>query len=133
LKKSTEKEVVFNALGFSDVQLAEDGQTLGWAVNVENCCTSYSIPFSIVLYRSGRILHSFESEQMVWGWMFVQGGERVAIAFGATHGPEVGDYRLYDVKSGGLISEAWGDEDTQAVKPDAPGWAKNLQDRVNSK
>ena len=37
--------------------------------------------------------------------MFVQGGEQVALVFGPTHGPEVGDYRLYDVKTGKLLSE----------------------------
>ncbi len=132
LKASTEKETVFNAVGFSGVQLAEDRQTLGWTINVENCCTSYSIPTSVVVFRHKQLLHTFDQGQMVWSWMFVQGGEQVAVVFGPTHGPEVGDYRLYGVKTGKLISEIWGDEDTQTLKPNAPEWAKRLQDHLHN-
>ena len=92
LKKSTERENVFNTVGFSDVQLADDEKTLGWALNVENCCTSYPIPLTVVVFRTGKVLHSFE-ERMVWKWMFLQGSKQLAIVWGTTHGPEVGDYR----------------------------------------
>ena len=44
---------------------------------------------------------------------------------------EVGDYRLYDVRTGRLISEVIGDEDTQSLKPDAPEWAQLLQERLH--
>jgi hypothetical protein len=128
LKKSTDKERVFNAVGFSQVQLADDEKTLGWAVQVENCCTSYSVPLSVVVFRSGQVLHSFE-ERMVWNWMFLPGGKQLAIVWGATHGPEVGDYRLYDIASGKILSEVWGDEKIQALKDDAPNWAKQLQEK----
>ena len=133
LKASTEKDAVFNAVGFSGVQLAEDRQTLGWTINVENCCTSDSIPLSLVIFRHNDVFRTFDLGQMVWSWMFVQGGERVAVVTGPTHGPEVGDYRLYDVKTGKLISEIWGEEETQALKPDAPKWAKLLQDHLHSR
>ena len=69
---------------------------------------------------------------MVWSWMFVEGGKQVAVVFGPTHGPEVGDYQLYDVKTGKLVSEVWGDAETQSLKTDAPDWAKRLQDRLNN-
>jgi len=132
LKPSTDKEVVFNAVGFSDVELAQDRQTLGWTINVENCCTSYSIPLSVVVFRQKQVLHTFDQGQMVWSWMFVEGGKQVAVVFGPTHGPEVGDYQLYDVKTGKLVSEVWGDAETQSLKTDAPDWAKRLQDRLNN-
>lgn len=128
LKSSTGSETIFNAVGFSGVQLAADGQTLGWTINVENCCTSYSIPFRVVVFRHKRVLHTFEQGQMVWDWMFLQGGERVAVVFGPTHGTAIGDYRLFDVKSGRLLSEIFGDTDTQALKSDAPAWARRLQE-----
>jgi hypothetical protein len=129
LKPSNEKEVVFNAVGFSGVELAEDRETLGWMINVQNCCTSYSIPLSVVVFQHKRVLHTFQQGQMVWSWMFLDGGKQVAVVFGPTHGPEVGDYQLYDVKTGKLVSEVWGDADTQSLKTDAPDWAKRLQDR----
>jgi hypothetical protein len=62
--------------------------------------------------------------------MFLEGGKQVATVFGPTHGPEVGDYQLYDVNTGKLVSEVWGDSETQSLKTDAPGWAKGLQERL---
>lgn len=79
------------------VELVQDQRTLGWTVNVENCCTSYSIPLSVVLFRDRRVPHTLDQGQMIWNWMFVQGGKEVAVVFGPTHGSEVGDHRLYDV------------------------------------
>ena len=105
LKASTEKETVFNAVGFSNVQLAEDRQTLGWTIDVENCCTSYPIPLNLVVFRGKQILHTFSLGQMIWGWKFVQGGKKLEIVSGTVHGSDVGDYQLYDVKTGKLISE----------------------------
>jgi hypothetical protein len=131
LKRSTDKEVVFNAVGFADVELARDQQTLGWTVDVQNCCTSYSIPISVVVFRNKRVLHTFEQGQMVWSWMFLDDGRQVAVVFGPTHGPEVGDYRLYEVKTGSMVSEVWGDTYTQSLKSSAPDWAKELQNHLD--
>ena len=130
-EKSTENNIVFNQEGFSDVQLAEDRKTIGWAETYDNCCTSYAVPLGVVLYRSGTIVQRIHSAQMVWNWMFVDRGERVAIVWGPTHGPEVGDYMLYNVRTGKLLAEVYGDAETQALKPDAPQWAKRLEERLN--
>jgi ankyrin repeat protein len=130
LKASTEKEMVFPAVGFSDVQLAEDRQTLGWTINVENCCTSYSIPLSVVVFRDKQVLHTFSQGMMVWSWKFVQGGKQVEAVWGPTHGADVGDDCLYDVKSGKLISDTLGDcdESRQVITPDAPKLASTPGD-----
>ena len=107
LKAGTEKESVFNAVGFSDVQLAEDRQTLGWTIEVENCCTSYSIPKSLVVFRDKQVLHTFKPGPMIWSSKFVQGGKRLEVVSGTVHGSDVGDDQLYDVMTGKLISEKW--------------------------
>ncbi|HWE83358.1 MAG TPA: hypothetical protein VG267_00335 [Terracidiphilus sp.] len=132
LEASTEKEVVFNEVGFSGVQLAEDRHTLGWTIDFENYGTSYPIPRSLAVFRRKRVFHTFAPGPMVWSWMFIQGGEQIAAVFGPTHGPEVGDYRLYDVKAGKLMSEVFGDDHTQALKRNAPPWAKLLQDHLHN-
>ena len=132
LKPETDEETVFAAVGFSGVELAEDQPTLGWTINVQNCCTSYSVPLSVVVFQHKQVLHTFHQGQMVWSWMFLEGGKQVAVVFGPTHGPEVGDYQLYEVKTGKLISEVWGDAVTQSLKTDAPDWAKRLQDRLHN-
>ena len=133
LQKSTEKEAVFNEIGFSDVKLAEDKQTIGWTIDVENCCTSYPLPSELVVFRGGHILQTFDNIRMIWSWMFVRGGERVAVVSGFSHGPEVGQYQLYDVETGKLLAEVWGDEKLQALKPDAPRWAKLLEEQLHSR
>ena len=133
LEASTEKETVFNDVGFSDVHLAADRQTLGWTIDVENCCTSYPIPRRVVIFRHRKVLRTFEQGQMVWNWMFFLGGKRLAAVFGPTHGPEVGDYRLYDIQTGKLISEVFGDEDTQSLSANAPEWAKLLEEHLHNK
>jgi hypothetical protein len=130
-EKSTENNIVLNQEGFSDVQLAEDRQTIGWTETYDNCGTSYAVPLFVVLYQSGKIVQRIHSAQMVWNWMFVDRGERVAIIWGPTHGPEVGDYMLYEVRTGKLLAEVYGDAETQALKPDAPQWAKRLEERLN--
>jgi hypothetical protein len=96
LKSSTDKEIVLNAVGFSRVELAEDRQTLGWTLDVEN--SSHPIPLTVVIFQHKQVLHRFDQGEMVWSWMFVEGGKQVAVVFGPTHGPEVGDYQLYEVK-----------------------------------
>lgn len=133
LEASTDTEVVFNDVGFSDVHLAADQQTLGWTIDVENCCTSYPIPLRVVIFRHRKVLRTFEQGQMVWSWMFLGGGKRLAAVFGPTHGTEVGDYRLYDVQSGKLLSEVFGDESAQTLSPDAPEWAKVLEEHLHNK
>lgn len=133
LQKSTEKEIVFNDVGFSDVKLAADKQTVAWTIDVENCCTSYPLPLRVVVFRNGHVLREFDTMQMVQDWMFLNGGARIAIVTGFPHGPQIGDYRLYDVKTGKLLSEVFGDEKTQSLKHDAPQWAKFLEGQSQSR
>jgi hypothetical protein len=99
---------VSNAVGFSGVKLAEDRQTLGWEINIEGCCTSYSIPIAVVVFRHRHVLHTFTpgdgGEPTVWDWKFVRGGKQVEVGFGPIHG-DTGDVRLYDVKTGKALPE----------------------------
>jgi hypothetical protein len=131
-KESTDTEAVENQEGFSDPQLAEDKKTMGWTDIFGNPGTSYAVPEVLVLYRSGRIIRRIQQGQMVWAWEFVDGGKKVSVVWGTTHGPEVGDFQLYDVNTGRKLSEVFGDSDTQALKPDAPVWAKKLEGHLNN-
>ena len=126
-EKSTEKNIVYNQEGITDVKIALDRRTIGWAENFGNCCTSYSIPIALAIYRSGYTILHIQQGQMLWYWTFRDGGKHVAAVWGTTHGPEVGDYQLYDVKTGHLVSEAFGDPRTQSLSADAPQWAKETE------
>ena len=122
-----------NQEGFSDAQLADDRQTLGWSELYDNPGTSYAVPLTLVLFRSGRILFRIQQGQMLWDWTFLEGGNQVATVWGFTHGPEVGDYQLYDVNTKQMISEVHGVENTQSLPSHAPAWAKQLEEKLNGR
>jgi hypothetical protein len=130
-KESTDREIVQNQEGISEPQLAEDKKTMGWTETFDNVGTSYAVPLVLVLYRSGKIIRSIQQGQMVWSWAFVDGGKKVAVVWGLTHGPEVGDFQLYDVNTGRMLSEVFGDSHIQGLKPNAPKWAKKLEKQLN--
>lgn len=125
--KSAEGNNVYNQEGITDVKVASGKRTVGWAETFDNCCTSYSIPLVLAIYRSGRTILEIREGQMIWFWMFRDGGKQIAAVWGPTHGPEVGDYQLYDTQTGRLISEAFGNPATQSLNPDAPEWAKETE------
>jgi hypothetical protein len=126
-EKSTEKNIVCNQEGITDVKVAPDNRTIGWAETFDNCGTSYSIPLALAIYRSGDSILHIQQGQMLWYWTFRDGGKHVATVWGPTHGPEVRDYQLYEVKTGHLVSEVIGDETTQSLGADAPEWAKETE------
>jgi hypothetical protein len=112
-----EKEQV----GVSTPKLSPDKLTAGWLVQQENCCTSYTIPTSLILYRDGK-RRIFGDGQMIYDWCFVGEGSQVAMSTGTVHGMESRHLTLYDIPSGKAVSKCDG-------APDAtpPHWAKDLQ------
>jgi hypothetical protein len=126
-KKSTEDNVVFSEEGITDPKVAPDKRSVGWTENFDNCCTSYSVPLVLTIYNSGKRLVHIQQGQMVWYWTFRDGGKRVAVVWGPTHGPEVGDFQLYDVKTARKVAEVYGEQDTQSLRSDAPEWAKQTE------
>ena len=118
-KKSTEDNIVFHEEGIFDPKVAPDKRTVAWTENFDNCCTSYSVPVVLDIYTSGkRVVHSLpdRDRRCVWYWAFRSGGERVTAVWGPTHGPEVGDYQLYDVKTGRMVAQVYGDLETQSLQ-----------------
>ena len=68
-------------VGCADVSVADDGRTVGWSVLVQNCCTSYPISTSIVVYKDGH-QHVITTRQMIWKWRFIEGGSQIAVLSG---------------------------------------------------
>jgi hypothetical protein len=128
-EKSSEKNIVYYQEGITQVKVAPDKRTIGWEETFDNCCTSYSIPLVLAIYRSGDTTLHIQQGQMLWYWTFCDGGRHVAAVWGTTHGPSVGDYQLYDVETGHLVSEVFGDPTTQSLSADAPEWAKDTDRR----
>ena len=105
-------------VGCEDITVAADGRTVGWSVPVENCCTSYPIAISVVLFRDGK-QRVLSPVQMVWKWRFIDEGSRVAVLSGPVHGGATAA-DLYDVQSG-KVQETW------AGKGPAPNWASGWE------
>jgi hypothetical protein len=120
-------DVVYNQRGINDVKMTSDARIIGWAETIENGGTSYAIPYALAIYRSGKTILHIEQGQMLWFWTFRDGGKHIAAVWGPTHGPEVGDYQLYDSRTGRLLSEVFGDPKTQSLSADAPEWAKEAE------
>jgi hypothetical protein len=108
---------------FADAQVASDKKTLGWTESYDSCCQCYPMTLVLALYRSGKIIQRMRN-RMLWSWMFLDAGRRVAVELGPTHGPEVGHYLLDDVNIGRMLSEVWGAESIQKLQRNAPNWAK---------
>ena len=125
------KEGARNQEGISYPQLAEDRQTIGWLEDYDNCCTSYAISLSLVVFRSGSIIQRIWPGQMIWQWMFFDDGKYVGVISGPTHGTDIGEYKLYSVKTGRLVAEANTNAQLPALKADAPAWAKKLDQKLD--
>jgi hypothetical protein len=110
---------------FGDPVIAPDGRTVGWLVMYPDPTITYyqgaELPFKLVLFRDGRTLHTFETDQCFWDWQFQDGGKRVAYSTGPTHGGAA-QCVLRDVATGRVIAR-W------LVVRDAepPLWAQNLR------
>lgn len=123
-------KVVYRQEGIDDVKVASDQRTIAWAETIDNAATSYSIPYALAIYQSGKTILHVQQGQMLWHWTFRDGGKQIAAEWGPTHGAEVGDCQLYDASTGHLLSEVLGDPQTQSLGRDAPEWAKEI-DRQN--
>jgi hypothetical protein len=105
----------------SEPKLSPDKQTAGWLVHQDNCCTSYTIPTRLAIYRAGkkRILGD---GLMIYDWCFVAGGSQIAMSTGTVHGMEHRHLLLYNTRSGRQLQE-W----TGKFEETPPSWAKDLK------
>jgi hypothetical protein len=83
--------------------IAQDRRTVGWLVNFSNCCTSYPIPMSIVVYRGGSILRRIANGRAIFRWQFMKKGEQIAYLSDTVHGNLDPECRLVNVDSGRTI------------------------------
>lgn len=99
-QKSTDNSVVLNEEGITEPRLAEDKRTIAWMEQFDNLDTSYSIPLVLAVYRSGKNIVEIQQGQMVWNWIFLDGGKRIAAVWGPVHFSDFGNYQLYDTETG---------------------------------
>jgi hypothetical protein len=113
---------------FGDPAISPDHRTVGWLV-------LYPYPYApgarykpydtlsgaLALYRNGRVIHEFHTEQTFYDTQFQSGGKHVAYSTGPTHGGAA-ECILRDVDSGKVIAR-WSVKNGE----DPPAWARTLR------
>lgn len=108
--------------GAEEIKIADDHQTVGWLVAYPNPDSNRSwekLYGELVLWRDGKVLRRFSTEQVFWSWDFWKEGKQVRFHTGPLHG--AGRFELHDLETGRLIASV-DEENTQAL----PDWAESL-------
>jgi hypothetical protein len=113
--------------GFSNPSVSSDGHIVGWLELHSNCCTSYPIPLSLVIFAQDKIIQRFQEGLPIWGWSFEQGNSAVAYRQRPTHGNAMVEYKLRRVRDGKLLGhfECYSDEmlsPSASVAAQVPAW-----------
>lgn len=111
-------------VAFGDPKIAHDGGTVGWLGLYDNCCQSYPIPLTFVLFKEGKIARTIRAGLPIWRWDFIQGTRQVVFATAPTHGDFGIHYELHDTTSGKLLAEHHQDSDENPAN--LPKWARSL-------
>ena len=98
------------------------GRTAGWLALYDNPDGSSPVAGTLVLWRAGKVIQRFQSEQTFWSWSYYAGDEQVAYHVGPTHGESSSHCELHEVNSGRKLASWDGDLDD----PNRPAWTKSL-------
>jgi hypothetical protein len=101
--------------------VAEDKQTVGWLVDYQNPSTTYAIPMTLVIYRSGNVIRRISNGFVIGHWYFLDEGKRVAFYTNTVHGDRAPYYELRDVQTDKAIDK-WQGRPTEK----SPEWARRL-------
>jgi hypothetical protein len=112
---------------FGDAWISPDDRTLGWLemYPYPDPAQAWRGPLggAVVIYRAGRVLHTFHAQQPIWGWEFQNGGKRVAWQEAPMHGGSQ-TCVLGDVDSDRILAR-WGNESGDQQ----PDWADLCEPR----
>ncbi len=107
---------------FSDIQVADDNQHIGWLADYMICQQSYPCAAELVIFQSGHeLVHISPPVSIMWKWWFHNGGKQIVAQFGFPHGDEVGAYALFDTNTGRKLAEFLPAEETPP-----PKWLQQL-------
>jgi hypothetical protein len=109
--------------GIREARIAPDGKSAGWLV--EYSAEGVSSPYAgtLIVWRAGRPIRRFRTDQSFWSWAFFAQGRQVAYHVGPLHGEQKSHCELHDVGSGSLIAAWDGDLDFESNRP---AWTKGL-------
>ena len=85
---------------FSDIQLADDHQHIGWLAEYMICAQSNPCPAELGVYQPGHKLKYIRPEYGIfWRWKFLEAGKQIVVQYGFPHGDSTGSYALYDTET----------------------------------
>jgi hypothetical protein len=109
-------------IGISETRVAPDG-TAGWLAEYRVEGVSDPIAGRLILWRVGKIIQRFSTQQSFYSWTFYAEGKQVAYHVGPLHGELKSHCELHDARSGRLIAMWDGDLETGNNRP---AWTKAL-------
>lgn len=109
-------------VGVSEPKKAQDG-TVGWLAEYKVDGVSYPIALTLIIWRAGKTIRRFSTDQSFYSWVFYAKGKQVAYHVGPLHGELKSHCELHDAMSGHLIAAWDGDLQSGSNRPD---WTKSL-------
>lgn len=113
-------------LAIDDIKIAPDHKTVGWLVLYANPDSPGLDPLAgkLVIWRDGRLLRRFNTDQVFYSWSFFRDGDRVGYHTGPTHGERVSHCELHNVADGSVVEKWDGDLDADTQRPE---WVISLK------
>ena len=110
-------------VGVSEGRTAPDGRTAGWLVQYSAGDVGYPVSGTLVVWRAGKIVRRFPSDQVFYSWAFFADGRQAAYHVGPLHGEPKSHCELHDVESGRVVAVWDGELDSDSNRP---AWTKGL-------
>jgi hypothetical protein len=102
--------------------IAPDG-TVGWLAEFRVEDVGYPVAQVLVIWRAGKIIRRFPTDQSFYSWTFYAGSKQVAYHVGPLHGERSAHCELHDVARGNTVAVWDGDLD---VSNGRPVWTEGL-------
>lgn len=113
-------------VGVQDIKIAADRRSVGWLEQYPGPLSDSPVAAKLAIWRDGKIIRTFPTDQSYWSWAFVPGGGgqglRVAFHTGPLHGERASHCELRDAITGRVIADWDGDLEDAA----RPSWVKRL-------
>lgn len=103
--------------GFSNAQIAPDGNFIGWTVTFPNCCTSYPLPRSLVIHDGHRIVRIVGIDKLsIFDWRFSSDSQSLIFQRQFPHGNSPHLFRWVRIADGQTLGEF----DCYPIDPEHP-------------
>jgi len=113
-KSTIQKEP--SQVGISEPNTAADG-TVGWLVEYKVEGLSYPVAGTLIIWRAGKTIRRFTTEESFYSWTFYAQGKQVAYHVGPLHGELKSHCELHEVTNGRPIATWDGDLESESNRP----------------